>query len=191
MAPRRDWDPDQLGRYLEGTSPVPPARLAQQIKQRIALEPPSTPPRRFRAAVRYGDVRAIWRTLGQNATAAVAPRTSSTLRLQAISVVVAFVLTVSVGGAGVLATAGVMVNEVIEPIARSIQPATGPAPASVSVPPVQRATQWSAGAPQGAPPGAPPDCENWPAKSSRSEGPLAFTRSIWRMRPGRTSCSTG
>ena len=74
MSPPREEGLESLGRYLVDTAVRPPVGLTQRIEQRIAMEPPSTAPRRFRAAVRFGDSRSVWHTFCQNVATAVAPR---------------------------------------------------------------------------------------------------------------------
>jgi hypothetical protein len=102
--------PESLQHYLAVTAVRPPADLAGRIEQRLALEPPPTPTRRFLAALHTRDARSMWHTLRQDAATAFAPRTRSRVRFQALATVMVALLIVSLAGAAVLATAGLVVT---------------------------------------------------------------------------------
>jgi hypothetical protein len=126
-----------LERYLDATAASPPPDLVEHISARLLLEPSSTAPRRYLAAIRALDLRAITRGLAQNATAAFRPGPRSMLlRAQAMAIVLVTLATVGFGSvAGLAATQQVAQHVVTELAAWSKGSISSPAAPAAPVAP--------------------------------------------------------
>jgi hypothetical protein len=102
-----------LERYLDATAVSAPPDLAGRIGARLLLEPPSTSPRRFLAALRTFDLCMIGRGLAQNVSVGFRPGTRSMLlRAQAMAIVLVTLSTVGFGSIAGLAATKHAVDEV-------------------------------------------------------------------------------
>lgn len=126
-----------LERYLDATAVSPRPDLVERIGARLRLEPPSTAPRRFMAALRALDVRMIGRGLAQNVSTAFRPGTRSMLlRAQAMAIVLVTLTTIGFGSITGLAATKHAVDEVHAWMAKeaTTSPAAPAAPAALAAP---------------------------------------------------------